>query len=141
MLRAATFLSHLAAAAGHGSMIMPKSRNAVDADPGMPWADGKHPSTGLIEPYTCSCVNGTEPCSSGQGCFWFSQGVSIGCKTADGNGTRLPNLDHCAAERAADFDPLKMAGALDPKYRTTNLMATPGSKSDIWKFNPWRAPG
>jgi hypothetical protein len=29
----------------------------------------------------------------------FSQGVSVGCKAADGNGTRLPNLDHCASER------------------------------------------
>lgn len=34
-----------------------------------------------------------------------------------------------------------MEGALDPKYRTTNLDAVPGSISDIWKFNPWRAPG
>jgi hypothetical protein len=67
--------------------------------------------------------------------------VSIGCKAADGNGTRLPNLDHCADERPAGFDPLKMPGALDPRYRTTNLNATPGTIADIWKFNPWRAPG
>lgn len=56
--------------AGHGSMIMPASRNSVDADPGMPWADGKFPETGLIEPYTCHCVNGTDKCSAGQSCFW-----------------------------------------------------------------------
>lgn len=43
----ATFV---AGAAGHGSMIMPPSRNSVDASPGMPWAGGKHPETGLIEP-------------------------------------------------------------------------------------------
>ena len=46
--------------------------------------------------YTCSCNNGTDICNNGQSCFWFSQGVSIGCTVADGNGTRLPNLDHCA---------------------------------------------
>ena len=34
-------------------------------------------------------------CGSAQSCFWFSQGVSVGCKKPDGNGTRLPNLDHC----------------------------------------------
>ena len=94
-----------------------------------------------IEPYTCRCGNGTDECSAGQSCFWFSQGVSVGCKAADGNGTRLPNLDHCADERAAGFEPLKMPGALDPKYMTTNVDAKPGTVSDIWKFNPWRAPG
>ena len=69
----------------------------------------------------------------------FSQGVSIGCSAADGNGTRLPNLDHCAHERPADFDPkslLKMDGALDPKYRTTNVDSEPGSIGDIWYLPP-----
>ena len=31
-------------------MIMPPGRNAIDASPGMPWAGGKHPETGTIEP-------------------------------------------------------------------------------------------
>ncbi len=70
MMRCASLASALAVVAGHGSMIMPASRNSVDADPGMPWADGKFPETGLIEPYTCHCVNGTSPCSAGQSCFW-----------------------------------------------------------------------
>ena len=91
-------LSLVAGAAGHGSMIMPPSRNSVDASPGMPWAGGKHPATGLIEPYTCRCSNGTDICNNGQSCFWFTQGASVGCTTADGNGTRLPNLDHCPTE-------------------------------------------
>jgi len=142
MLRSLTILAVvLPRASSHGSMIMPPSRNSIDASPGMPWADGQHPETGVIEPYTCACDNGTAPCSSGQSCFWFSQGVSIGCEKADGNGTRIPNLDHCPDERAADFDPLKMDGALLPQYRTVNTNATPGSVADIWKFNPWRAPG
>ena len=126
---------------GHGSMIMPPARNSIDASPGMPWAGGKHPPTGSIEPYTCFCNNGTSLCNNGQACFWFSQGVSIGCKAADGNGRRYPNFDHCVDERAADFDPLTMDGALHPKYRTTNVNSRPGSIDDIWKYNPWRAPG
>eukprot|EP01052_Picozoa_sp_SAG31_P020816 SAG31_NODE_1582_length_7828_cov_9.088110_1_plen_189_part_00 len=61
-----------ATADAHGSMIMPASRNSVDAD--LPaWSHGKFPETGLIEPYTCHCNNGTDECSAGQSCFWFSQ--------------------------------------------------------------------
>jgi hypothetical protein len=152
----------------HGSMIMPPSRNSVDADL-PPWSHGKFPETGLIEPYTCHCINGTSECSAGQSCLyvhfapvpapldsarksrlgprllwprsWFSQGCSIFCSKCTGNGTRIPNLDHCPEERAAGFDPLKLAGALHPVYRSINLNAVPGSADDIWKFNPWRAPG
>ena len=98
MLKIALPAAFVALVAGHGSMIIPVSRNAVDAE--LPaWANGKHPETGTIEPYTCACVNGTTPCSSGQGCFWFSQGCNIGCDTCTGNGTRLPNLDQCPESR------------------------------------------
>ena len=92
-------------------------------------SNGKFPETGVIEPYTCNCNNGTSECSAGQSRFWFSQGVSIGCSKADGNGTRLPNLDHCPHERPAGFDPLKMEGALNPKFRTTNIDSVAGSLS------------
>ena len=139
-MRTTLTLAHAALVSGHGSMIMPPSRNSVDAD--LPaWSHGKFPETGLIEPYTCHCINGTSECSAGQSCFWFSQGCSVGCSKCTGNGTRMPNIDHCPEERAADFDPLKMAGALDPVYRSINLNAVPGSVDDIWKLNPWRAPG
>lgn len=119
----------------HGSMIMPPSRNAVDAD--LPaWSNGKYPPTGVIEPYTCNCINGSDVCSTGQSCFWFSQGCSIGCKACDGNGSRLPNFDHCPGERSLPID-----GMILPKYRTTNIDGEWMGVSDIWKFNPWRAPG
>lgn len=29
----------------------------------------------------------------------------------------------------------------DPKYRTANRNATAGSPQDVWKHQPWRAPG
>ena len=126
-----------AAVLGHGSMIMPVSRGGIDAV--LPEYNHTFPPTGVIEPYTCRCVNGSEWCASGQGCFWFSQGCNVGCDECTGNGSRLPNFDQCPHRRKGP--PGEMEGALDPMYRTTNLAATPGSVEDIWKFNPWRAPG
>ena len=75
----------------------------------------------------------TEPCNSGQACFWFSQGCTIGCSKCDGKGARLPNYDHCPGE---SIEP-----TLAPEYRSANTNSTPGSKADIFKYNPWRAPG
>ena len=114
-------------------MVMPTTRNAVDAEtPG--WDHGKHPPTGKIEPYTCYCTNGTSGCDNGQACFWFSQGCTIGCRACDNNGSRLPNFDHCPGESIAPT-------LNDPEYRTANQRAPAGSEEDIFKFNPWRAPG
>ena len=126
-----------AAIPGHASMIMPPSRNSIDAE--LPaWDHGKHPSTGWIEPYSCTCTNGTEAeCNSGQSCFWFSQGCTIGCKACDGDGRRYPSYDHCPGTPSA----LKVPTYLDKKWWTANHNATPGSYEDIWRFNPWRAPG
>jgi len=118
---------------GHGSMIMPPTRNAIDAKLS-PWSNGKHAMTGWIEPYNCKCTNGTDICNNGQSCFWFSQGCTIGCKSCDGNGSRLPNFDHCPGESIAPT-------LTDPKYRTVNQGAESGSEADFTKFNPWRAPG
>jgi hypothetical protein len=39
----------LAVVHGHGSMIQPPARNAIDVDTS-PWSNAKHPSTGSIEP-------------------------------------------------------------------------------------------
>jgi hypothetical protein len=38
----------VALARGHGSVIMPPSRNSIDATL-PPWSNGNHPETGLIE--------------------------------------------------------------------------------------------
>ena len=69
----------------------------------------------------------------------YAEGCTIGCKACDGNGTRIPNIDHCPDERPAGFEPLHMPGALHPKYRSVNLNATPGSPEDIW-YAPTRLP-
>ena len=65
-------------------------------------------------------------------CARNTEGCTIGCKACDGNGTRIPNIDHCPDERPDGFEPLHMPGALHPKYRSVNLNATPGSPEDIW---------
>ena len=80
------------------------------------------------------CSHGSEPCSSGQRTFWFSQGCTIGCAKCDGNGTRLTNFDHCPGT--------SIKPTLLDKYRTANTKrAAAGSVADMYKFNPWRAPG
>jgi hypothetical protein len=68
--------------AGHGSVLYPPSRNAIDSQL-EPWkssadnvrANKQFPMTGHWKymPFGCDCSNGTEPCEAGQGCFWFSQ--------------------------------------------------------------------
>jgi len=125
--------------AGHASLVQPPPRNAIDST--LPeWSGGKHPNTGWIEPYNCRCTNGTEgECNSGQACFWFSQGCTIGCAECDGQGQRYPSWDHCpgTAKPAAFTD----GTYLHKKYWTANFNATPGSYDDIWRFHPWRAPG
>ena len=41
-------------------------------------------------PFFSFFFSGTDMCEAGQGCFWFSQGCTIGCKKCDGNGERVP---------------------------------------------------
>merc|ERR1711998_775600 len=79
---------------GHASMIMPPSRNSIDATLAA-WRNGKHPPTGTLDPKVASCTNGTSECNSGQATFWFSQGCTIGCQRCTGNGSRIANFDHC----------------------------------------------
>lgn len=52
----------------------------------------------------------------------------------DGDGSRLPNYNHCPNESIHST-------LNDPMYRTANQDAEVGSEQDIYKWNPWRAPG
>eukprot|EP00939_MAST-03C_sp_MAST-3C-sp1_P005525 g5525.t1 len=125
---------------GHASLIMPLSRNSIDILDEQ-YANDARPHTGWIEPYSCTCTNGTEGfCNNAQSCFWFSQGCTPGCSACDGNGSRVPNFDHCPGK---SFNPEKNPDDFicDPKYRTGNQEAQCGSYEDFSKFNPWRAPG
>jgi len=117
-------------------MVMPPARNSIDAEDSR-WANGQHPETGSIEPYNCDCSNGTDTCNNGQSCFWFSNGCTPGCKACDGNGNRYPNYDHCSDEEKG----LKPEDRLLKRYWTGDPTWEEGSSFDVFKFNPWRAPG
>jgi len=108
----------IVSAKGHGGLVTPTSRNAVDRELGV---------------NTCPCANLTgEKCNNGQACYWYSQGCFIGCPTCDHKSGRQ-QVDLCGLGKKATIN--------DPKYRTVNRNATAGSEYDIYKHNPWRAPG
>lgn len=79
----------------------------------------------------CNCVNGTKPCEVAQTCVWFTEGTSIGC-AAPGGDSPSPS-PHCSNPMNATNN--------NPYYRTMNINVTALSKHDIYRWNPWRAPG
>jgi hypothetical protein len=124
---------------GHSSLLIPPARNAVDRDLS-PWSNGSfgHGRFG-DDSWGCNCINATVeglvPCEVGQSCFWFSNGCSIGCEKCDGgnsSGTNPNTRDRCDSGAKA---------TLNPELRTYNKHTVPGSVEDVYKFNPWRAPG
>ena len=137
----ATALLAVPVARAHSSLLVPLSRNAVDKSLA-PWKGGSH-GDGQFGPddFGCNCVNGTTSrgptaCDVGQSCFWFSNGCSIGCKQCDGgntSGTNPNTRDRCNSGAKATINA--------PQLRTYNRAAPAGSTADIYKHNPWRAPG
>ena len=116
----------LPAAAGHGAIVTPRSRNSIDYSVGINapkrWkADG-----------TCTNVSSNGyGCFNGQAAFYYSQGCFIGCA----------ECDHTSGRRQIDLCGSGKTRTIDPKYRTVNRNSTPGSVFDIYKHNPWAAPG
>ena len=84
--------------------------------------------------YPCTCTNGTDDCHPAQSCLWFNQGCTIGCPCS-GNGTasRLPAYSSCATPGVATNN--------DPRTRSINRGAKPGSQEDVYRYMPWRSPG
>eukprot|EP00912_Choanoflagellata_sp_UC4_P001351 UC4_evm1s835 len=139
-------------ALGHSSLIDPLPRNAVDREL-KPWKGGNwpypypvlphnsscaHPAHEDTQPngskcWSCACVNGTQPCDSGQTCLWFSQGCSIGCETCDGLESNPNREDRCGNGFNATNN--------DPYFRTVNRDVPALSKDDWTRWNPWRSPG
>jgi len=116
-------LGALALCNGHGAIVLPRSRNAVDHDASFKWHPAQAP---------CTCSNGTEGCSNGQACYWYNQGCFIGCPTCDNLSGRA-QYDICHMGKNATLN--------DPQLRTVNRRSPAGSALDIYKHNPWRAPG
>jgi hypothetical protein len=157
--------------AGHGAIVHPPSRNAIDSSI-EPWKsftafEGQFCSGQYEGPCWCPTTDASGKLSgaSGQACWWFSNGCSIGCPTCDGV-TRGPIYDPimvkvngaggCAAMRphlkdhtAAYNCTRKMdtcglghnASICDPALRTFNRNATCKGPDDWYQYAPWRAPG
>jgi len=147
------FLFVLPMAVAHMSLINPKPRNSIDST--LPfWKNGKwwpyqlhceNPVPGWnpqipsgcipkgTDGWGCNCANGTDHCDVGQSCLWFSDGCSIGCAKCDGLGGNPNTKDRCNSG--------KNATVCDPSLRTYNVNAKCNTDADIYRWNPWRAPG
>lgn len=122
MLRRVIVLALVATAAGHGALVNPPSRNAIDRE--VPGFAPSHEH--------CSCANSSGTCNNAQACFWYSQGCSIGCPTCDTLSGRFQK-DICGNGMKATI--------LDPKYRSVNRAEPALTPKDVYQHNPWRAPG
>lgn len=110
-------------AAGHGTLVSPLPRNAVDRVLPVKERTPRHP---------CSCANASgASCDIGQSCYWYQQGCFIGC----------PTCDSVSGRRQVDLCGLGWKATLPTKYRTVNRDSVPGSIYDIYQHNPWRSPG
>ena len=123
------YLFLLASARGHGFMITPVPRNAIDKDLPL-WANGGFPQTNGEPGCTqdmqvcgCWCANGTSACQSGQSCYWFSQGCTIGCdKCSSEPGAPRARKDLCNSGLNATV--------CDKRLRTYNMDAPCNSPED-----------
>jgi len=134
----AVLLACSSSAASHSITIIPAPRNAVDKDTPLflngsfPFPNGEPGCQPTSSVCGCWCTNGTEPCLAAQTCFWFSQGCTIGCSECTGYDARA-QVDTCGIGMQPTI--------CDPRLRTYNVGAECGSEADIYKHNPWRAPG
>lgn len=144
----------LAAAIGHGMMVIPPPRNTIDNNI-PPWSTATTPNRvpgGGLGNGLCyapaTAPNATV--SASQACFWFSAGCAIGCKTCDGfSRGPIPNIpcdsnpskdSNCAHKVPVCKDGLRLP-LLPKQARTVNIDAEDGAANDYYQFSPWRAPG
>jgi len=146
---------------GHGALVIPRSRNAVDGDVS-PWNKpipvGPHggvPTTG--EPY-CPMPDASAPntkagrisAANAQACFWFSNGCSTGCLCDGVSRGPIPNVpckdpnpnstEPCARKRdVCGAGPAPIT--IPREARTVNTGAIEGAVDDYYQYSPWRAPG
>ena len=124
---------------GHGQVIIPPPRNAIDkdqplfADGGFPQTSGEPGCTQDMQVCGCWCANGTAPCASGQSCYWFSQGCTIGCDSCISVPNHRTYKDLCNSGLQATV--------CDRRLRTYNMDAACNGPDDIYRWNPWRYPG
>jgi len=156
--------STVSTATGHGALVFPPPRNAVDKDL-HPWngpVPGHPPS---VESKTGWCPapdrEGKVSGHNGQACFWFSNGCAVGCDTCDGSSRGpIPNCGMdpskpCAPDKhptgtgrnkvgpgvACNVSNGRRPTLCDPALRTVNTGADCGAHNDWYFYSPWRAPG
>ena len=115
----------------HGELVWPPSRNAIDAGEVNCDASTDHCSAAAKG---TGCVNFThpgQPCLNGQASFWYSQGCFIGCA----------ECDHKSGRRQTDLCGAGKRPTQPDHARSVNVNATRGSELDIYRHNPWSAPG
>ena len=132
MMRATMLIASLAGStAGHGAIVHPRSRNSIDAFV-VPLANQK----GWGFKGSCANISGGT-CRNGQSAFWYSQGCFIGC----------PECDHVSGRRQTDLCKGGFVGQLPSHAIAVNGFHPNGtavkrdSVYDIYRHNPWRAPG
>ena len=105
---------------GHGQLVLPRPRNSIDY------------LVGVNDPNGHRCANVTgDKCQNGQSSFWYSQGCFIGCE----------ECDHVSGRRQTDLCESGMKPTNNGAARSLNRNATPNAPNDIYRHNPWRAPG
>ena len=111
-------LSVISGCAAHGAIVSPRSRNSIDYLAGVRGID--------------RCYNFSGPaCENGQAAHYYSQGCTIGC----------PTCDHVSGRQQVDLCGLGKSATLPDYARSVNRQAAACSDLDIYKHNPWRAPG
>merc|ERR1711907_188896 len=152
----------------HGALYKPTPRNAMDNI--LPeYANGKSPTQGCActngnpgGDFKTGCDGGLrfteEGLSDGQACLWWNQGCSIGCHKCmteidpqwsehdsgtGGNHGKIGLLTrYCNASFNSKGAPDPLMNATLPRHAwTLNMGAVEGSKEDVYRYNPWRAPG
>jgi hypothetical protein len=114
----------------HGAMVTPRSRNSID------WQEGPLHNHGLGGTTWAWCQNVTgDKCNNGQTAYWYSQGCFIGCDACD----------HVSGRRQTDLCKKGFVGEIPDEAIAVNREHATGamrnSKYDIYRHNPWRAPG
>ena len=128
MRRLLAVLALVESATGHAQMVTPRPRNSIDWD---------NPELARKNPLSWSwCQNLTgASCNNGQTAFWYSQGCFIGC----------PMCDHQSGRVQIDLCKKGFVGKLpDDAISVNRQFATGAARNgarDIYRHNPWRAPG
>jgi len=171
VLAALVALNLATTVSGHGAVVFPPPRNAVDKDLA-PW-NGTVPCSvskrcPSVETATGWCPvpnsDGKVTGQNGQSCFWFSNGCAVGCDTCDGSSRGpIPRCKSYAPGAPCPVQPNPTGTGQNQvgpgvackgpqkstakpticakEHRTINIGAECGGDQDWYYYSPWRAPG